>query len=49
MINDAGLAEHSTHEELLARDGVYAEMQRIQTPEGAKITAAGPVAEESPT
>jgi subfamily B ATP-binding cassette protein MsbA len=46
VINDSGLAEHGTHEELLAKNGVYAEMQRIQTPEGAKITAAEPVAEE---
>ncbi len=49
VINDAGLAEHGTHEELLAHNGVYAEMQRIQMPEGAKITAAEPVAEEIPT
>jgi ATP-binding cassette subfamily B protein len=48
VINDAGLAEHGTHEELLAHNGVYAEMQRIQTPEGAKITAE-PIAEEIPT
>jgi subfamily B ATP-binding cassette protein MsbA len=49
VINDAGLAEHGTHEELLAHNGVYAEMQRIQTPEGAKITAAEPIADEVPT
>jgi subfamily B ATP-binding cassette protein MsbA len=49
VINDAGLAEHGTHEELMAKNGVYADMQRIQTPEGAKITAAEPAAEEIPT
>jgi ATP-binding cassette subfamily B protein len=49
VINDAGLAEKGTHEELMAKNGVYAEMQRIQTPEGARITAAEPVAEEART
>jgi ATP-binding cassette subfamily B protein len=46
VIKDAELAEQGTHDELLARNGVYAEMQRIQTPEGATITAAEPAAEE---
>jgi ATP-binding cassette, subfamily B, bacterial len=46
VIKDAELVEQGTHDELLARNGVYAEMQRIQTPEGAKITAAEPAAEE---
>jgi hypothetical protein len=49
VIKDAELAEQGTHDALLARGGVYAEMQRIQTPEGATITAAEPVAEEIPS
>jgi subfamily B ATP-binding cassette protein MsbA len=48
VIKDAELAEQGTHEALLARNGVYAEMQRIQTPEGARITPAEPVIEELP-
>ena len=44
VINDSGLAEQGTHEALMAQNGVYADMQRIQSPEGAKITAAEPVA-----
>ena len=40
VIKDSELVEHGTHEALLAQNGVYAEMQRIQIPEGAKITAA---------
>ena len=31
-------------EALLAHNGVYAEMQRVQVPEGAKIAAAEPAA-----
>ena len=48
VIKDAELVEQGTHEALLARNGVYAEMQHIQAPEGARITAAEPVAEEVP-
>jgi ATP-binding cassette subfamily B protein len=44
VIKDAELAEQGTHEVLMAQNGVYAEMQRIQTPEGARITTAEPVA-----
>ena len=33
VINDSALVEQGTHEELMARNGVYAEMHRIQTPE----------------
>jgi ATP-binding cassette, subfamily B, bacterial len=44
VIKDSELVEEGTHEALLAQDGVYAEMQRIQTPEGAKITTAQGVA-----
>jgi ATP-binding cassette subfamily B protein len=44
VINDSALAEHGTHETLLTRNGVYAELNRIQTPEGAKITTAQPAA-----
>jgi subfamily B ATP-binding cassette protein MsbA len=44
VIKDSELVEQGTHDALLARNGAYAEMQRIQIPEGAKITAAEPVA-----
>ncbi len=44
VIKDAALAEQGTHDALMAKNGVYAEMQRIQVPEGAKITAAEPAA-----
>jgi ATP-binding cassette, subfamily B, bacterial len=36
VIKDSELVEQGSHEELLARDGVYAEMHRIQNPEGAE-------------
>lgn len=36
-MKDSELVEQGTHEALLAHNGVYAEMQRIQAPEGAKI------------
>ncbi len=32
VINDCELAEQGTHDELLAQNGVYAELNRIQTP-----------------
>jgi len=44
VIKDSALAEHGTHEELLALNGVYAEMHRIQVPDGAKVTTAQPAA-----
>jgi len=47
VIKDAELVEQGTHESLLALNGVYAEMQRIQAPEGAKITIAKPAARSS--
>jgi ATP-binding cassette subfamily B protein len=37
VIKDSELAEQGTHETLMARDGVYAELYRIQTPEAATI------------
>ena len=40
VIKDSELVEQGTHEALLAKDGVYAELYRIQTPEGAKIATA---------
>jgi len=42
VIKDSALVEHGTHEALLAQNGVYAEMQRIQAPEGAKISTTQP-------
>jgi ATP-binding cassette, subfamily B, bacterial len=44
VIKDCELAEQGTHEELLARDGVYAELYRLQTPEEASIAVAQPAA-----
>jgi ATP-binding cassette subfamily B protein len=40
VINDSALVEQGTHEALLAQNGVYAELHRLQAPEGAKITTA---------
>jgi subfamily B ATP-binding cassette protein MsbA len=36
VIKDTGLVEQGSHEQLLARDGVYAEMHRIQNPEAVE-------------
>jgi ATP-binding cassette subfamily B protein len=44
VINDSALVEQGTHEELLALNGVYAEMHRIQNPEGVEIATARSVA-----
>jgi ABC-type multidrug transport system fused ATPase/permease subunit len=44
VINDSALVEQGTHEELLAFNGVYAEMHRIQNPEGVEIATARSVA-----
>ena len=40
VISDSALVERGTHEELLAHNGVYAELHRLQAPEGARITTA---------
>jgi len=40
VIKDCELVEQGTHEELLAHNGVYAELHRLQAPEGARITTA---------
>jgi len=39
VINEFALVEQGTHEELLARNGVYADMHRIQNPDDAAIAA----------
>ena len=44
VIKDCELVEQGTHESLLANNGVYAELHRIQTAEGAKLTTDQPVA-----
>jgi len=44
VLKDSELVEQGTHEALLARNGVYADLHRIQSPEGAKITPAQPAA-----
>ena len=38
VLKDSELIEQGTHETLLAMNGVYAELHRIQTPEGALTT-----------
>ncbi len=44
VIKDCELAETGTHDALLARNGVYAELYRIQTPEIASMETTAPVA-----
>ncbi len=44
VIKDCELVEQGTHEALLANNGVYAELHRIQTPEGAKLATGQLVA-----
>ena len=44
VMKDCELAEQGTHEALMALNGVYAEMNRLQTPEDAAIVAGPPAA-----
>ena len=44
VIKDCELAEEGTHDTLMAQNGVYAELHRIQTPDDATIGTAPPVA-----
>ena len=44
VMNGSELVEQGTHESLLARNGVYAELHRIQIPDGSSIGAAQPAA-----
>ena len=37
VFDDSALVEQGTHEALLAHNGVYAELHRLQAPEGARI------------
>jgi len=37
VINDSALVEQGTHEALLAQNGVYAELHRLQAAEGATL------------
>ena len=42
VFNESELVEQGTHETLLAKNGVYAELYKIQTPETDRITTAQP-------
>jgi ABC-type multidrug transport system fused ATPase/permease subunit len=44
VIKDCELVEQGTHDALMASNGVYAELHRIQTPEGAVLSTDQPVA-----
>jgi ATP-binding cassette, subfamily B, bacterial len=44
VLNEAELVEHGTHETLLAQNGVYAELHRIQTAEGTEVATVQPAA-----
>jgi subfamily B ATP-binding cassette protein MsbA len=44
VFNDSELAEQGTHESLLAGNGIYAELHRLQNPDGATIGSAQPAA-----
>jgi len=44
VLKECELVEQGTHDALMAINGVYAELHRIQTPEGAKLTTDQPVA-----
>jgi subfamily B ATP-binding cassette protein MsbA len=44
VFNDSELAEQGTHESLLAANGIYAELHRLQNPDGATIGSAQPAA-----
>ena len=44
VVKDSELVEQGTHEELLAADGTYAELYKIQTTVGAEQAADGPAA-----
>jgi ATP-binding cassette subfamily B protein len=44
VIKDCELVEQGTHQALMATNGVYAELHRIQVPDGATLIADQPVA-----
>jgi ATP-binding cassette, subfamily B, bacterial len=44
VMKDGELAEQGTHDALMAQNGVYAELNRIQTPEDGTMATAPPVA-----
>jgi ATP-binding cassette, subfamily B, bacterial len=44
VMKDCELVEQGTHDALMAQNGVYAELNSIQSPDGATIGAAPPVA-----
>jgi ATP-binding cassette subfamily B protein len=44
VVKDSELVERGTHEELLAANGTYAELHKIQTAAGAEQAANGPAA-----
>jgi ABC-type multidrug transport system fused ATPase/permease subunit len=44
VVKDSELVERGTHEELVATNGTYAELYKIQTAVGAEQAADGPAA-----
>jgi ABC-type multidrug transport system fused ATPase/permease subunit len=44
VVKDGALAEQGTHDALMAGNGVYAELNRIQTPEDATMASTPLVA-----
>ncbi|HUR19583.1 MAG TPA: ABC transporter ATP-binding protein [Vicinamibacterales bacterium] len=42
VIDNDSVVEHGTHNELLKKKGVYADLFKIEAPKGAKITSAQP-------